>query len=119
MTTHLAAAEARHTQAVADFAEAEEALRAAMSAIDPALALPVAEAVQRRRWEGLAEDYRNRAFASSWSNYMKARRAAQKAASAVHKARLGVPQSAAASVSRPGLTPEEVVDRLQELRAAA
>jgi hypothetical protein len=98
MTTHLAAAEARHQQAVAALADAEAELLAAMRVIYPAHATSV-EAMADRRFEALLEGRQPFwELAQAFGTYRRAQRAEAKARSAAYRAKFAaVPAAPPAS----------------------
>jgi hypothetical protein len=118
----LDAATARSSLAEAALEAATVALLLAIKHYAPGYAGTAAEAVRMRRFEAIAEAGRDEPFCSAWSSYMRARRQASKARTALHIARLDAERRS--ELRKPGpsiagpLTVAEVLDGIQERRAA-
>ena len=128
MTTHLAAAQARHTQAVADLVDTEAELLACMQAIESAFT-GTAAAMQDRRWEARLEGPRPMwELSQAWGAYKRAQRQEAKARSAAYRAAFAPPPPVA-PVKRTrkskvvfatgGIGPTEAYEQLKEIRRAA
>jgi hypothetical protein len=85
MITHLAAAQARHAQALSALADAESEVLAAMRAIEPSFAGNVTNMLDRR-WEARLEGKRPLwELSRAYSAFRRAHRAEAKARSAAYR----------------------------------
>lgn len=116
VTAPAALAQARLEQAIADRTAADEALAAAMRALEPTFSAPVAEAIWWRAWESKFKDqrYTGTALAMAYASYRRAQRVESKARLAAY--RIAPPASPKTASS--GLSADEVYAALMERRAA-